>query len=124
MGAPADQPVSTTRYALAWAVIVIPLAGVWCCGPWLDARAFAPAQVAALLVSWKVASLICLPAEAWARLTAPRLLAYCVWYGMQPRQFCRGATTAPGAPVPTLRGWLLNVLAGVALLWGAPLLLP
>jgi hypothetical protein len=40
-----------------------------------------------------IASLICLP-PAWARFTWLRLLAYCVWYGMQPQQFLKGAKTA------------------------------
>ena len=59
-----------------------------------------------------------------ARLTPPRFLAYCLWPGMQPRQFLVGARAAADAPVPTVRGFLLNVAAGAALLWLVPRLLP
>ena len=40
----------------------------------------------------------------WPRFTAPRFLAYCLFPGMQPRQFLRGQRLAPGAPVPTVTG--------------------
>ena len=75
-------------------------------------------------MTWKIASLLCLPPAAWARFTPLRLLAYCVWIGMQPKQFLAGQRTAAGAPVPTVSGFLLNVLTGVALLWLLPRLLP
>src|SRR5262249_31007781 len=61
---------------------------------------------------------------AWARLPPLRLLAYCVWPGMQPHQFLAGQRTAAGAPVPTLSGFLLNVLTGAVLLWLVPRFLP
>jgi hypothetical protein len=81
-------------------------------------------QLAVLLVAWKIASLLCLPPDAWSRLTRLRLLAYCVWIGMQPRQFLKGQETAAGAPVPTVSGFALNVLAGVVLFWVVPRFLP
>jgi alginate O-acetyltransferase complex protein AlgI len=57
--------------------------------------------------------------------TAPgRLLAYCLWIGMQPRQFLPGERTAPGAPVPTVRGFVLNVVTGLVLFWFVPRILP
>ncbi|MCA1696180.1 MAG: hypothetical protein LC749_16480, partial [Actinobacteria bacterium] len=49
---------------------------------------------------------------------------YGVWPGMQPRQFFVGQPTAAGAPVPTVTGFLLNVLAGASLLWVVPRLVP
>ena len=99
-------------------------AGFWCCRPWLGTRAFNYGQIAVLLATWKIASLLCLPPDAWPRLTPKRLLAYCVWLGMQPRHFFAGARVPAGAPVPTVRGILLNIAAGVALVWVAPRLLP
>ena len=86
--------------------------------------AFNYGQLAVLLASWKVASLLCLPPGAWARFTPLRFLAYCVWYGMQPRQFLKGQRTAPGAPIPTVGGIVLNVVTGAVLLWLVPRLLP
>jgi alginate O-acetyltransferase complex protein AlgI len=124
MGALRDTPVSTRRYVLAWTLMVGSLVGVWCAGALLSTSAFTITQLVALLLGWKIASLLCLPAGAWPRLTPLRLLAYCVWYGMQPQQFLRGQKTAPGAPVPTVAGFLINVATGAALLWGVPLVLP
>jgi alginate O-acetyltransferase complex protein AlgI len=43
---------------------------------------------------------------------------------VQPRQFLKGQTTAVGAPLPTVRGFFLNLLTGAALLWLVPRLLP
>lgn len=43
---------------------------------------------------------------------------------MQPQQFLKGQKLAPGAPTPTLTGFLLNVIAGAMLLWLVPRLLP
>jgi alginate O-acetyltransferase complex protein AlgI len=117
-------PVAWRRVALAWAVMVGALAAVWCCRPWLGFRAFAYGQLVALLASWKVAALLCLTPREWARLTPLRLLAFCIAPAMQPRQFLVGAQTPAGAPVPTVRGLIVNAAAGAALLWGAPHLLP
>jgi Membrane bound O-acyl transferase family len=117
-------PTPTRRFVLAWAVMVGGLVGFWCCRPWLGTWAFNIGQGAVLVVTMKIASLLCLPSGAWARFTRLRLLAYCVWIGMQPRQFLAGQRTAPGAPVPTVPGLILNVLTGVVLLWIVPRLLP
>lgn len=100
------------------------LVGFWCCRPWLGARTFNYGQLAVLLATWKVASLLCLPPDAWPRLTPWRLLAYCVWPGMQPRQFLVDARTPADAPLPTVRGFLINVASGAALVWLLPRLLP
>src|SRR5262245_11225905 len=119
-----ERPVSTRRCVLAWTVMVGGLAGVWCCRPWLPLNVFNQAQLVALMLSWKVASLICLPSGEWARFTRLRLLAYCCWPGMQPRHFLKGQTLAPDAPVPTVFGVLLNAGAGATLLWLVPHVLP
>jgi len=100
------------------------LVGFWCLRPWLSNQAFGYGQLAVLLATWKIASLLLLPPESWRRFTPPRLLAYCVWPGMQPRQFLVGAIAPAGAPVPTPRGFLLNVATGAALLLLAPRLMP
>jgi hypothetical protein len=110
---------------LAWALMVGGLVGFWCGRPWMNAKVFDIGQLVVLLASWKVASLLCLPAEAWGRLTRPRLLAYCVCpVSMQPRQFLAGQQAPPDAPVPSVPGILLNVATGAALLWLTPRLLP
>jgi Membrane bound O-acyl transferase family len=112
------------RYVLAWAVMIGCLAGFWCCRPWMGTRAFNFGQLAVLLATSKLASLLCLPRQAWARFTPLRFLAYCVWIGMQPRQFLVGQRTAPGAPIPTFAGIVVNAVTGAVLLWGVPRLLP
>lgn len=124
MPPPAALAAPTRRVALAWAVMLGALVGAWCCRPWLSQRTFNYAQIIALLASWKVASLLCLPPASWGRLTPLRLLAYCLWWGMQPRQFLAGEKTAPGAPAPTVSGLLLNALTGAALLLLVPRALP
>jgi hypothetical protein len=116
--------VAGRRVALAWAVMVGALAAFWCCRPWLGFLAFAYGQLIALLASWKVAALLCLTPQEWARFTRLRLLAFCVAPAMQPRQFLVGAQTPAGAPVPTVRGLFVNAAAGAALLWAVPHLLP
>jgi hypothetical protein len=121
---PTPTTTPTRRFVMAWALMVGGLAGFWCCRPWLGVRAFNLGQVVVLLLTWKAASLLCLPPEAWSRFTRLRLLAYCVWIGMQPRQFLKGQETAPGAPVPTVPGFFLNVITGAVLFWGVPRFLP
>jgi hypothetical protein len=96
----------------------------WCCRPWLGTRTFNYGQWFVLGATWKVASLLCLPSQAWARFTRLRFLAYCVWIGVQPRQFLVGQRTAAGAPIPTPSGFVLNVVTGAVLLWLVPRVLP
>jgi hypothetical protein len=100
------------------------LVGIWCCRPWLSTSAFNFGQGAVLGLTWKAASLLCLPAQAWARFTPLRLLAYCLFIGMQPRQFLMGQRVAPGAPIPTLYAIVVNAITGAVLLWLVPRLLP
>jgi hypothetical protein len=57
-------PVPTHRVVLAWAVMIGGLVGFWCCRPWMGTRAFNYGQLAVLLATWKVASLLCLPSQA------------------------------------------------------------
>jgi hypothetical protein len=128
---PETQPAQPTahlrslprRFVLAWGVMIVGLFGFWCSRPFLGTRAFY-GQLAILLLTWKIASLLCLPAQAWARFTPLRLLAYCVWIGMQPRQFLVGQRTATRAPIPTFSGFVRNAVTGAALLWLVPRLLP
>jgi hypothetical protein len=119
-----DHPAPTRRFVMAWALMIGGPLAFWCCRPWLGTRAFEIGLIVVLMGSWKIASLLCLPPDAWPRLTRLRLLAYCVWFGMQPHQFLKGQKTAPGAPVPTVFGFLLNVLTGAALFWVVPRFLP
>src|SRR5262249_13914427 len=87
------------RVVLAWTLMIGSLVGFWCYRPLLGTRAFFLGQLAVFLVTWKIASLLCLPAGAWVRFTPLRFLAYCFWYGMQPRQFLKGQLTAADAPL-------------------------
>jgi hypothetical protein len=100
------------------------LVGVWCCRPWLSATAFNFGQFAVLMLTLKIASLLCLSRNAWARFTPLRLLAYCFFIGMQPRQFLAGQRTAPGAPIPKLSIIAINAVTGATLLWLVPRMLP
>jgi alginate O-acetyltransferase complex protein AlgI len=117
-------PGPSHRFVLAWAVMVGGLVGFWCSRPWLGTSAFNYGQLAVILVTWKIASLLCLPPRAWARFTPLRFLAYCVWIGMQPRQFLVGQRTAADAPIPTVAGFVLNAVTGAVLLWLVPRFLP
>jgi Membrane bound O-acyl transferase family len=112
------------RFVLAWAVMIVGLVGFWCCRPFLGTRVFNYGQLAVLGMTWKVASLLCLPRQAWARFTPLRFLAYCVWIGVQPRQFLVGQRTAVRAPIPTLSGVVRNIITGAVLLWLVPRMLP
>ena len=85
MPTPRDLPAPPRRFVLAWILMIGGLVGFWCCRPWLETRTFNYGQLVVLLVTWKIASLLCLPPGAWARLPFFRLLAYCIWPGMQPR---------------------------------------
>ena len=75
------------------------LVGFWGCRPWLGLKTFNYGQMAVLLLSWKIASLLCLPSAGWARLTRLRLLAYLVWPGMQPQQFFEGQKPPAGGSI-------------------------
>ncbi len=119
-----ELPAPLHRFVLAWAVMIGGLVGFWCCRPWLGTSAFNYGQFVVLGATWKIASLLCLPPRAWARFTPLRFLAYCVWIGMQPRQFLAGQRTAPDAPIPTVAGIVLNAVTGAVLLWLVPRFLP
>jgi Membrane bound O-acyl transferase family len=121
---PAKVRASLHRFVLAWTVMIGGLVGFWCCQPLLGTTAFNFGQLAVILATWKVASLLCLPPRAWARFTPLRLLAYCVWIGMQPRQFLIGERSVANAPIPTWRGFALNAVTGAVLLWVLPRALP
>ena len=112
------------RIVLAWVVMIVGLVGFWCCRPFLGTRAFNYGQLVVLMITWKIASLLCLPQRSWARFTPLRFLAYCVWIGVQPRQFLAGERTAANAPIPTVYGFLLNVVTGLVLFSLVPRFLP
>jgi len=119
------QSTPTRRYVLAWALMIGSLLGFWCCRPWLGTRAFQlrATRRPARDVEDRFAAL---PGARGLGAGSPplRMLAYCVWPGMQPHQFLAGQVTAADAPVPSVSGFLLNVTTGAALLWLAPRLLP
>jgi hypothetical protein len=121
---PLPATVPTRRYVVAWVVMTVSLLGYWCCRPLLWPTVFRWGQIVVLMASWKVATLLILSPAGWARLTRLRLLAYCIWPGMQPQLFFRGREPAAGMPIPTVKGLLLNLLTAVLLLYGVPWLLP
>jgi Membrane bound O-acyl transferase family len=118
------QPTPTHRYMIAWALMVGGLLCFWCCRPWMGSMAFNVGLLIDFMATWKIASLLCLPPGAWARFTPLRLLAYCVWYGMQPQQFLKGQKTGVGAPLPTWSGFVVNAVTGSALILLVPRFLP
>jgi alginate O-acetyltransferase complex protein AlgI len=124
MPEPGTATTPTRRYLLAWAALLAGLVGPWCCRPWLDMKTFGWVAIIALMGTWKVATLLCLPPGDWARFPWYRLVAYCVWFGMQPRLFLVGYEPDADAPRPTLRSLLLNAATGEVLLWLVPRVLP
>jgi hypothetical protein len=119
-----EIPVPFHRFVLAWTVMVGGLVGFWCIRPFLGTSAFNYGLLAVLLLTWKVASLLCLPKQAWPRFTPLRFLAYCLFIGMQPKQFLVGQRTAAGAPIPTFVSIVRNAISGAVLLWLVPRFLP
>jgi hypothetical protein len=122
--APAASVTPTSRFVLAWVIMLGSLVGFWCCRPWLSVKTFNYGQIVVLMLTWKVASLLCLPPSDWARFPVHRLLAYLIWIGMQPRLFLAGRAPTPNAPAPTVLGCLGNGVTGAALIWWVPLYLP
>jgi alginate O-acetyltransferase complex protein AlgI len=121
-GAPARE--SDLRFVLVWAVLLGCLAVGWAAR---DACTRA-GWIAVLALLWlgpiKAVALLGLTRQERGEWTAGRLTAYLLWVGAQPRMFLPSYTPPPSTPVPTWRGFLLNVLAGAALLGAVPLLLP
>jgi hypothetical protein len=127
---PAAPPVasrparrSDRRFLLVWAILFGGLAVGWAThrlprGQWFALMMFI------YFVPYKIAALISLTGEERRRWTGGRLLAFFIWVGLQPRPFLLGYTPPGTEPRPTWRGFLLNVLTGVVLLWGVPWLFP
>jgi hypothetical protein len=111
------------RFLIVWAILLGILVAGWA-GRDLSRPGWIALVVLLYLGPVKVATLIGLTAEERRRLTPGRLIAYFLWLGVQPRAFLPGYSPLPAAPVPTWRGCLRNALAGAAVLWGVPLLLP
>ena len=88
----------TRRFVMAWAVMVGGLVGFWCCRPWLGTRAFNYGQLAVLMLTWKIASLLCLPPEAWARFTPPQVAGLLLLDRDAAEAVSRRASGPPPAP--------------------------
>jgi membrane bound O-acyltransferase family protein len=58
------------------------------------------------------------------QLTPARLLAFFLWPGMEPRLFVPGRPRPGPELTPTRAGCLVNLLAGIALVWLVPLIFP
>jgi hypothetical protein len=124
MSANRAAPLGTSRFLLAWIIMVAGPVGFWYSRPWMNPVSFDAGQIAVLILAWKIASLICLPRADWARFTPWRFLAYCFWIGMQPRMFLVGYQPSADALRPTVPGILVNGVAGAGLLWLVPRFLP
>jgi alginate O-acetyltransferase complex protein AlgI len=112
------------RWALAWFVLLGGMIGFWLLRPWMDTMTFNNLQLLVLFTSSKFATLLCMPAPDRRALPWGRYVAYLTWPGMQPRLFLPTHSPDDASDPPTIRWTLLNLLAGVLLLWVVPLLLP
>ncbi len=119
-----QHPAPLYRYILAWALMVGGLAGFWCCRPWLGTRTFNIGQalvlgrlveggLAALPAARGVGSVHSLEVSGLLRLV-----------GDAADAIPQGSADHARGPVPTVRGFLLNMATGAALLWLVPRLLP
>ena len=114
---------SDGRFLVVWAILLGGLVAGWALADVLTRGEWLGAMMAVYFGPFKVATLIALTRAERREWTWPRLLAYFVWLGMQPRQFLP-SYSPPRSPPPTWRGCLLNAFAGAVLLWGVPLLFP
>ena len=117
-------PAPLHRFVLAWAVMIGGLVGFWCCRPWLGTRAFNFGQLAVLVATWKIASLLCLPPR---RGRGSRLCGF--WPIASGSACSRGSFSWASGPPPVPRfprcpGSSLNAVTGAVLLWLVPRLLP
>jgi alginate O-acetyltransferase complex protein AlgI len=119
-----QRTVPLSRLALAWAVLLGGLVGFWCVRPYCPALVWVIGQGVVLYVSSKIATLICLPPDERRRLSWDGLAAYLVWPGMQPRHFLPERKPDDAEVVPTVRGAVLNVLAGPIFIYLIPYLMP
>jgi alginate O-acetyltransferase complex protein AlgI len=114
---------SDGRFLVVWAILLGGLVAGWALAGVLTRGEWLGAMMAVYFGPFKVATLIALTRAERREWTWPRLLAYFLWLGMQPRQFLP-SYSPPRSPPPTWRGCLLNAFAGAVLLWGVPLLFP
>ena len=128
---PAVPPISTkpcrpsdARFLIVWAILLGGLVAGWALSGALPAGQWFGSMMAIYFGPFKIATLIALTREERREWTVPRLIAYFLWIGMQPRQFLPSYAPPRSPSLPTWRGCLLNLLTGAVLLWGVPLLLP
>ncbi len=128
---PAVPPVATkpdhpsdARFLIVWAILVGGLVVGWALSDALSAGQWFGSMMAIYFGPFKVATLIALTREERREWTWPRLIAYFLWVGMQPRQFLPSYVPPRSPSLPTWWSCLLNLSTGAVLLWGVPLLLP
>ena len=115
---------SDGRFLMVWTILVGGLVAGWALRDALSSGAWFGAMMAVYFGPFKIATLIALTRVERREWTWPRLLAYFLWPGMQPRQFLPSYSPPRSPPLPTWRGCLLNAFAGAVVLWGVPLLFP
>src|SRR5438128_415303 len=91
----------TTRYLVAWIVLLSGMVGFWLVRPWFEPIDWVRLAMLGLFLTSKFATLWCLSTTEWAAMSWRRLIAYLLWPGMQPRQFLSTYSPNPTAPVPT-----------------------
>jgi alginate O-acetyltransferase complex protein AlgI len=120
-----QHTVPTSRLVIAWAVMLGSLFGYWAVRPLFSGvMAWTEGTAVVLLVSSKVASLVCMPGDDRRRLSWGRFVAYLFWLGMQPGHFLPERKPADARPAPTVAGTLLNAVAAVVFLWIVPAVMP
>jgi alginate O-acetyltransferase complex protein AlgI len=128
---PSVPPVSTrparrsdTRFLIVWAILVGALVFGWAVRDHVSTAEWIAVVVLLYLGPIKIATVVALTTEERRQFTPGRLLAYFIWIGAQPRPFLPSYVPPGSAPVPTWRGFLLNLLTGVVVLLGVPWLFP
>jgi Membrane bound O-acyl transferase family len=132
-----SQPISTVspavtkpnhardrRFLVVWAILLggLVVAGVL-------SQELSQGQWFALMMfiyfgPYKISALLSLSHQERSQWTWPRLLAFFLWIGMQPRPFLPSYSASGTEPSPTWRGVVINLLTGAVFLWGIPFFFP
>src|SRR5262249_38963828 len=120
-----QRTVPLSRLLLAWALLLGGIgAACWFLGPHFDPDNRLVALVLTWMLTAKTASLLCMPPGDVRRLHWRPIIAYLFCPAMRPAPFLPARVPSSPDIAPTVRGVLLNLLAGALFLWGIPSLLP
>src|SRR5262249_51264277 len=128
---PSVPPVATkparrleARFLIVWAILLGVLVAGWAVSDSVSMVGWVAVVTFLYFVPVKLAAYLGLTSAERREFPRGRLIAYCLWVGAQPRMFLPSYRPPPSLPVPTWRSFLLNVVAGLVLLYGIPWLLP